>query len=404
MLSRRIRSLAFTAIATCLFATGGYAANDAVPAASDSTSGGLATDISASLVVCERGPRFVSSFGHCSIRMSCPSAGLDNYYTYLIHNGMSNVCMFFSHGISRGHYAMQKWDEFSSDYIAQDRTITEYPLNLTSDEVRRLWMNLDREVYKPLSRMYSFLHSQCASISADIIQNSLDNEHIRYLTLDPAMTGTERDFALRVTECYPWYQFVFSCLLGREGEQLGKQTEMLTPTLIAPAWTQAVIEDASGHSRPVLADGPRVLYEGSFTPPAHSPLTPVTVFGTLVVLLIALSLANCRGHLLRLGRLTDGILLAVQTLVGCLVVYLCFFSLATWGPGNALLPVFNPLPVVLWLCLRRRSGFRWVALAYAIVVLAMMVSALFIPQLGLAHVLLFALFFVRALNAFIIRS
>lgn len=398
MLGRRIRSLAFTAIATCFFATGGYAANAHIPAEADTVPASLATDIQASLVVCDRGPRFVSSFGHCSIRMSCPSAGLDNYYTYLIHNEFSNVRMFFTHGVSRGHYAVQKWDEFSRDYVDQDRTITEYPLNLTTDEVRRLWMNLDREVYKPLSRMYSFLHSQCASISADIIQHSLDNEHIRYLTLDPAMCGTERDFALRSTERYPWYQFVFMCLLGREGEQPGKQTEMLTPTLIAPAWTQAVIENAAGDSRPVFASEPRTLYAGTYTPPVHSPFTPTVVFTLLLVLAIGLSIANRKGHLLQVGRVVDGCLLAVQTLVGCLVVYLCFFSHATWGPGNALLPVFNPLPLLLWLCFRRRPWFRWLCLAYALVVCVMIVASFFIPQLNLAHALLFALLMERVHN------
>lgn len=397
MLCRRIRSIAFAVIATCLCATGGYAADDVGVSAADSSSATLASDISASLVICDRGPRFISSFGHCSIHMSCPSAGLDNYYTYLIHSDASNVRMFFTHGISRGHYAMQKWDEFCRDYVAQDRTITEYPLNLSVDEVRRLWMNLDREVYKPLSRMYSFLHSQCASISADIIQHSLDGEHIRYLTLDPAMTGTERDFALRATERYPWYQFVFMCLLGREGEQPEKLTEMLTPTLIVPAWTQAVIEKESGENRSVFIGEPLVMHPGTYTPHAHSPFTPTVVFALLVVLLAALSWTNHRGHLLRAGRIADGALLVIQTLVGCLVVYLCFFSLATWGPGNALLPVFNPLPLLLWLCFRRREWFRWVAFGYAAVILVMMVAAGFIPQLGLAHVMLFAVFLVRAL-------
>ena len=401
MLCRLRRSIALTVLTTCLTAASGQVAVSVPSSAADSTSSGLATDISASLVISDRGPRFISSFGHCSIRLTCPSAGLDNYYTYLIHSDASNVLMFFTHGISRGHYAMLKWDEFSSDYTEQNRTITEYPLNLTTDEVRQLWMNLDRETYNPLSRSYSFLHSQCASISADIIQHSLDGEHIHYLTLPPDMTGTERDFALRATQNYPWYQFVFMCLLGREGEQPEKLTEMLTPTLIAPVWTQAVFENEHGESRPVFAGEPHVLYEGTFTPHKHSPFTPPVVFAALALLMVLLSIANLRGHLLRLGKIVDGVLLAVQTLVGCLIVYLYFFSLATWGPGNALLPVFNPLPFLLWLVFRHRTWFRWGMAACAAVVAGMMIAACFIPQLGAGHVALFAVLLVRLIYQFI---
>ena len=387
----------FTVIATCLFAAGGYAAEyPAEPA--DTTSESLASDISAWLVISHRGPRFISSFGHCSIHMSCPSAGLDNYYTYLVLKNARDVRMFFTYGFSRGFYTLYKWDEFAADYIDQHRTITEYRLNLNTDEVRNLWKNLDREAYNPSSRMYSFLHSQCASISADVISRSLCGEHIVYDNLPPALTGTTRDFALHATELYPWYQFVFMCLLGREGEQFNKTAEMLSPTLIVPTWKQASIVDTAGHSRPVLTDEEREMYKGDFTHVTPNPFTPVIAFALVLALIVILTLMERLGKCHRCAAVVDGVLLGMLTLVGCLITYLCFFSQATWGPGNALLPVFNPLPFVLWLILRRKRCFRWLCAAYTAVIAVMMVAAAFIPQLGAGHVMLFAIFLVRAAN------
>ena len=98
MLHGQLRSIVFTVITTCILA-GGYAAENTQPDGNNAPESGLADDISASLVVCGRGARLISSFGHCSIHMSCPSANLDNYYTYLIHATPANIRRFFTEGI-----------------------------------------------------------------------------------------------------------------------------------------------------------------------------------------------------------------------------------------------------------------------------------------------------------------
>ena len=175
-----------------------------------------------------------------------------NYYTYLILASPDNVKRFFEEGICTGQFVVQKWDEFSKDYIEQNRPVTEYKLNLTTDEVRHLWMNLDKETYNPKKRIYSFLHSQCTSICADIIRGSLHDERIEYGYLPEALTGTLRDYTDYAVSGYPWYRFCFQCLLGAEGEEQGTIWEKLTPTEIWPIWSQASIVDAEGNEYEVI--------------------------------------------------------------------------------------------------------------------------------------------------------
>lgn len=406
---RQLRGFAFTVTTTCII-LGGYAAEMPVPGDSIAAQEGLRNDISASLVICGRGSRLISSFGHCSIHMSCPSAGLDNFYTYLIEASSANVRRFLMEDVCKGLFVVQKWDEFSKDYVRQNRPVTEYPLNLTTDEVRRLWMSLDRETFHPDSRTYSFLHAQCTSICADIIRGSLLGERMEYGDLPPALTGTLRDYAAYAVRDYPWYNLCFQSLLGAEGEQQGDLWEKLAPMDIVTAWSDASIVDAAGNRRPVLGDE-HVLFAAPQTsnpsPLTHhpSPFTPTLFFALLLAATLLLTLAEnrlgVRGE--RLVQAYDALLLCLQTLLGLFFTGLLLFSKAPWMAGNLLPIVFNPIPLVVWLYLRRKKAIRWAYAVYAAVLAAMMVAAAFVPQLGWAHVLLFASFLVRVI-AHILKS
>ena len=395
MLCRQLRSVVFSAITTCILASG-YAA-ETTPADAGNPSGhGLADDISASLVVCGRGARLISSFGHCSIRMTCPSAGLDNYYTYLIHATPKNIWRFFTEGICTGQFVVQKWDVFAKDYIEQNRPITERKLNLTTDEVRHLWMNLDKETLNPKSRAYSFLHSQCTSICADIIRGSLLNERMDTGELPEALGGTLRDYTNYAVAGYPWELFCFQSLLGSEGEQLGTVWEKLAPTIIYPVWSQSSIVDAAGTARPVFTGESQVLFDGTYSPSKPSPLTPTVVFAILLVITLILTVAEVFWKKMRrITRVYDILLLCVQTLLGLFFTWLLLFSSASWMPGNMLPIVFNPLPALLWILFHKRKAFRWVGIVYAVILAAMMVATPFVPQLQWGHALIFATLLIR---------
>ena len=394
MLSRQLRSIVFSAITTCVFACG-YAADTTLPDGKN-TEQGLANDISASLVICGRGPRLISSFGHCSIHMSCPSANLDRYYTYLILASPDNIKRFFAEGICTGHFEAQKYDEFSKDYVEQNRPITEYRLNLTIDEVRRLWLNLDKEMYNPTGRAYSFLHSQCTSICADIIRNSLLNERIEYGDLPKKLTGTFRDYADYAVESYPWYLFCFQSILGAEGEQHGTIWEKLPPADIYSIWNQSSIIDTAGNRRPVFTGDSQTLFEGTWSPAKPSLLTPTAVFAILLVFTLLLTLFSKKLRIV--VRVYDAILLVVQTVLGLFFMWLVLFSSASWFPGNLLPIVFNPLPILLWLLFHKKAWFRWIYVVYTVVLAAMIIATPFVPQLGWAHALLLGVFLVRVIG------
>ena len=394
----RLRNFVFVAITTC-FVAGGYAAQIPNPDDRGNTEGGLANDISASLIVCGRGQRLISSFGHCSIHMSCPSANLDNYYTYLILASPDNVKRFFKEGVCTGHFEALKWDEFKKDYVEQNRPITEYKLNLTTDEVRHLWLNLDRETYNSTSREYSFLHSQCTSICADIIRASLINERIEYGELPQGLRGTLRDYADHSVASYPWYLFGFQSILGAEGEQEGTVWEKLAPADIYPVWSRASIVDAAGNRRPIFIGDGKKLFDGTYSPSKPSPLTPTVYFAILLTIALLLTVISKKLH--KITWAFDALLLCLQTALGLFFTWLLLFSKASWLPGNLLPIVFNPIPILLWIFFHKKKWFHWVYAGYAVVLTAMIIATPFVPQLQLAHFLLYATFLVRVTALFL---
>jgi len=401
MPSRQLRSIVFSVITTCIVASG-YAAEKPIRGRGDKAAGGLADDISASLVICGRGGRLISSFGHCSIHMSCPSAGLDNYYTYLIEASSANVMRFFSEGVFTGLFVVQKWDEFREDYVRQNRPVTEYELNLTTDEVRRLWMNLDKETYHPDSRTYSFLHAQCTSICADIIRSSLLGERMEYGDLPKPLKGTLRDYAEFSVRNYPWYNFCFQSLLGAEGEQPGSPWEKLAPMDIVTVWRGASIVNAAAGGRPVFKGDERVLWCGTYQPTTStpSPLTPNLLFAVLLTFTLLLTLAGKR--MAAITKVYDALLLCLQTALGFFFTWLLLFSKASWMPGNLLPAVFNPIPFVVWLIFhKKKRTIRRAYVVYSIVLAVMMMASPFVPQLEWSHVLLFATFLVRTIALFL---
>ena len=84
------------------------------------------------------------------------------------------------------------------------------------------------------------------------------------------------------------------------------------------------------------------------------PIRPIAV--ALVFLAIALANIRIRSHIVEYA------FLAIQSSIGCFLVFLVFFSSLPATEWNWNIVVFNPLPLVLW---RWR---RWWALPYAAVV------------------------------------
>ena len=374
-------------------------------------------DLSTSLLICQPGRSFYSGFGHCALRLQCPSHGLDVTFTYALDDNLANrIAMFRGRGA--GRYSSVRTAAFLEEYVQEGRGVVDYPVNISVEQTRALWQILDGENASPRFRQYNFLHTNCASMcfyalervmngrSSESHQARFDGrvvtdggkakgEEIVWDGLSEGCTGTYRTFVGYVSRGRPWTGLFWNSILGATGEETGRLEDKLAPMLVEPVIAKATIRRSDGgEARPFLKGEPVCLVEQTLTYP-RNPFTPTVVFALLLAVAVFVSLyERLRGYNVVL-RTFDILLLVMQTLAGLFIFYLSCLSHMVGAAHNWNIIVFNPLPLLLWICFRRRRWFPRVYLFYAAVLLLYIASWTFRPNVTLPHVLLALTFLVR---------
>lgn len=355
----------------------------------------LPTDLRASLVVVAPGYTAYTAHGHCALRMQCASEGLDYCFTYgLADNCQSYLSFFSGHGM--GQFSTAYTSDYLADYARQHRQVCQYELNLSLDEKRNLWALLDSQLDDGGLLPYNYLTTNCSSMCVRIVGQALAPERLYYHTLPPVLNGTYRDFVRHISRRRPWVSFFWLSLLGAEGERQGALEDKLSPQLLVEAWQSASVVDSLGASRPMFASGPQVVVRGD-DGSATTLLTPTLCFALLLVAVVILTVMQWRRPL-PFMRYVDGALLALHTLCSLLVCYMSFVSSLGGASGNVYAVVFNPLPLLLWLCCRRRSWYGRVYVAYAVVLGCFILLTPVVAAIDVPHALLCGILFARCLG------
>ena len=358
---------------------------------------GLATDITVSLLDVAPGYTIYTAHGHCALRLQCPSAGLDLSFTYGLDDTVENRISFFT-GKGMGEYSAARTESYLKDYVGEGRQVKEYELNLSIDQKRHLWKLLDDELSRGAFRPYNYLKTNCSTMCAHAVVRALSGDvDIVYESTAPVLNGTYRDLVRHVSSHRPWVDFFWNTLLGAEGEETGQIEDKLSPSLLVETWQHTTIVDSLGTSRPMLVDNNgRVVVEGD-DGQRTTWFTPTVCFALLLLLVVLLSIAEYRGHLLRLAHGVDVVLFVLQTIIGFIICYITFFSSHVGAAGNWYAIPCNPVPFVCWLLFRHRKGYRRLFLVYFVVLCLFMVLTPFVPQLDLPHCLVVAILAVRCL-------
>lgn len=353
-------------------------------------------DLSTSLLICQPGRTFYSGFGHCALRLQCPSQGLDVTFTYALDDNLANrIAMFRGNGA--GRYSSVRTSAFLREYVEQGRGVVDYPVNISVEQTRTLWQILDSENASPRHRQYNFLHTNCSSMCFYALRRVMSGEEIVWDGLSEGCTGTYRNFVKYVSQGRPWTGLFWSFILGSTGETKGQLEDKLAPMLVEPSLAQATIRTVSGSApvRPFLQGEPTRLVEHTLTYP-HTPFTPTVAFALLLAVAVVVTLSERLRSRGVVSRTFDALLLVMQTVVGIFIFYLSCLSHMVGAAHNWNLLVFNPLPLLLWLCFRRRKWWPRVYILYVAVLLFYIVSWSWSPAVALPHVLLAATLLVRS--------
>ena len=301
--------------------------------------------VTVSLMIADPGTKFYTVLGHACLRMQCPIFGLDACYTYESEDITNRVLDFLMGKLRMGLFAIPT-AEYCAYYEAEGRGVREYKLNLLPHVEQELWRILDEKVAEGTQLDFDYYKRGCAISCVRFVRAALGKQLIQYHPSLMEYAPTARELGKKYTENARWTLFYWGFIAGEDVSQpLHGDKQLLMPEDLVKAWQQATINGES-----LLAQDPIILVEGE-AQHADGWFTPTIA----MILLLLLTIAN----LFWSKPYFDWLMLAVQTALGVVLIYLMYFSNLCCTSWNWLLIPFNPLPAIFW------HWRKWWSLPYA---------------------------------------
>ncbi len=288
----------------------------------------------ASLLVADPGTVLYSVLGHACIRLQCPDFGLDYCFSYESEDVSQKVLDFLAGKLMMGLFAIPV-ENYCAFYRKEGRGVYEYKLNLPIEVKQELWRVIDEQLAKGFRLPYDYYRKNCATASADFLNEALGDIKIKYDKSLRENPHTAREMYFKYTNPNSWTRFLSVFIAGNETDILHyNDRQLIVPMALVDAWKMATV-----NGEPLLASEPNILVKGE-PKVADGWFTPMV----LAIILLILSIAN----LFWKRSYFDWLMLAAQTLVGCFMTYLICFSDLCCTDWNWLIIPFNPLPLIFW--------------------------------------------------------
>lgn len=350
--------------------------------------------VTASLVIISPADEIYSVFGHTAIRMECPEHKLDFVFTFESDPSVDGFLTFFA-GKAKAKFLAVPTDEFLGKTRITGRGVRQYELNLTHHEKQELWRHLDEDMMEGEHRKFNLLLNNCVSVSILKIQESCIDEYLEWGQLEWPLYESNAVQVAHYCRHSPWMKFMSFTFAGTALDKAHDIEYHISPDMVVPALRKAeFISTKDGSRRKVIVDkGKELLPEKVEI--RQSPFTPTLVFGSLLILTLFLTFAEWRWIWKKQAHILDIVLFTIQSLCGFLLVYITFVSDIFGVNWNWYLIPFNPFPLVLWICLRKRRNYGRIYLLYMVVLLVFMALTPLISQIDWTHQLITASFLIR---------
>ena len=307
--------------------------------------------VHAGLIIADPGSVLYSVLGHACLHLQCPAYGMDYIFTYESEDVKGKVFRFLLNDLRMGMFIMPPTD-YVATYAAEGRGVREYALNLPPEVKSELWRMCDERVAQGIDLAYDPVKRGCAISVVHSVEDAIKSAnrrtgkdyHIQYPAWGAPFDRTLREIFYDNAP-HGWGLFWCMTIVGGivDKPHLPHKEKLICPKELADTWQQCTID-----GKPLLSHEAKVLCEGDGG--SSEPFTPL--YASLIVLALAL-LSVCWKQ-----PYIDWILLALQTIFGCLIVWLWLMPLAATGWSWLVIP-FNPLPALFW------KWRRYWALPYA---------------------------------------
>ena len=354
--------------------------------------------VNASLLIASPGNSIYSVFGHCALRLQCPSQHLDYVYTFETESGLAGYMKFFA-GQSKAGFAAISPKEYLTAYRREGRGVMAYPINLTPHEKQELWRALDNDMVQGPHRKYNLIKNQCLSMSLLTVESILEREYISFKGIPNHLVHKNNGCLVRYySRMSPWGQFLYMTFMGSEADDTWDIEYTLAPESMPYLLRESKIISADHTQRRAFMKGnPQQLLSTTFIP-TPSSVSPSLFFGFLLVMTFFLTLLQVKGCCRQLTHYVDVALFVFQSIAGLFLLYVTLVTGLFGLHWNWYLIPFNPIPCLFWICFRHRSWYGRLFNLYAAILILFIPLMFFVTeQADIPHALLISILAIRTL-------
>ena len=323
-----------------------------------------------------------SAFGHSGIRYVDKKNNIDHFYNYGIFDfNQPNFYLNFLNG--KLLYMVAKYDYRTAEkyYINDDRYIKEQVLDLNESEKILLYNILEQNI-RPENRTYSYnyVYDNCATKIRDVLDNVYGESLI--FTSEPEKKSFRQLMDLYL-EKNKWGDLGIDICLGPEIDyDVSFDEEMFLPDYLFKGIENAVRD---GDKKIVSKTNIINLQKEDFQ--SYS-LSPHYIFLIFFIISIYLSFRQVKYGIKYF--IFDSIYLMVSGIIGCLLVYLWFFTdhLSSYNFNIVWAMPFNIIISILILVNPNSSLVKWYMFLYSVLLFSLLILWNWIPQ-NLNEILLF---------------
>lgn len=323
-----------------------------------------------------------SAFGHSGIRYVDKKNNIDHFYNYGIFDfNQPNFYLNFLNG--KLLYMVAKYDYRTAEkyYINEDRYIKEQVLDLNESEKILLYNILEQNI-RPENRtyLYNYVYDNCATKIRDVLDN-VYGESLSF-TSEPEKKSFRQLMDLYL-EKNKWGDLGIDICLGPEIDyDVSFDEEMFLPDYLFKGIENAVRD---GDKKIVSKTNIINLQKEDFQ--SYS-LSPHYIFLIFFIISIYLSFRQVKYGIKYF--IFDSIYLMVSGIIGCLLVYLWFFTdhLSSYNFNIVWAMPFNIIISILILVNPNSSLVKWYMFLYSVLLFSLLILWNWIPQ-NLNEILLF---------------
>lgn len=379
-----------------------------------------------SVLTCGPGNEIYEYYGHSAIRIQRKSGRLanpeqENTYTDAQISQLpaaqdSSFDVVFNYGVfdfnsgnfvlrfALGHTdyicAMEETDAFLEQYRRRGSYVDEQVLNLTQNEANYLLQSLLVNA-QPQNRVYryNFLYDNCATRVRDKIEEAV-NGTLKYP--ERPVSRTWRDAIHFYSHYYQWSTFAQDLVLGSDADEAATGRELeFAPLIMEQDFATTLIQARDGIIYPLVKDSHRIVDLPPLKRATAFPLSPLCVSIILVAGALIIGVAEWKKRKIYWG--IDTAIIVLQSVAGCIVAFLFFFSTHPAVGSNWLVWVFNPLPLLgLYWQINGARHHRYYAyhVVAAPILAAFLLALPWIPQhVDAAAILLVVFLLIRSLTS-----